>query len=150
MGADLPKASAGAKAPKFLAAAMKDHIQIIKGWLDEDGKTHEKIYDVVWGNAGRRKRGANCKVPQSATRLRSGIDDGLEGSRLQCLAKRLLLCTCPRDSHTALDRLRLCAFRREDVSRSPVCRVAELCIGQDMGTMNTVTAFTEMEAGNVN
>jgi Protein of unknown function (DUF3604) len=70
MGTDLPKASAGANAPTFLVAAMKDpiganldRIQIIKGWLDKDGKTHEKIYDVVWGNAERRKRGANGKVP---------------------------------------------------------------------------------------
>ncbi len=31
-----------------------------------------------------------------------------------------------------------------------VSRVAELCIGKDMGTMSTATAFTEMEAGSVN
>jgi len=61
MGADLPAAPAG-KEPTFLVAALKDkfsgnldRIQIIKGWLDKDGKTHEKIYDVVWGNAERRK-----------------------------------------------------------------------------------------------
>ncbi len=28
-----------------------------------------------------------------------------------------------------------------------VSRVAELCIGRDMGTMSTATAFMEMEAG---
>ena len=43
--------------------ANLDRIQVIKGWLDKDGKTHEKIYDVVWGNADRRKRGANGKIP---------------------------------------------------------------------------------------
>jgi hypothetical protein len=60
MGGDLKAAPAG-KAPSFLVAAMKDplggnldRIQIIKGWLDKDGKTHEKIFDVVWGNADRR------------------------------------------------------------------------------------------------
>ncbi len=70
MGADLAKASGGAKAPTFLVSAMKDpiganldRVQVIKGWLDKDGKTHEKIYDVVWGNADRRKRGANGKIP---------------------------------------------------------------------------------------
>jgi hypothetical protein len=70
MGGNLPKASAGAKAPTFLVAASKDpiganldRIQMIKGWLDKDGKTHEKIYDVVWGNADRRKRGGNGKIP---------------------------------------------------------------------------------------
>ena len=28
-------------------------------------------------------------------------------------------------------------------------RVAELCIGSDMGTMSTVTVFTEMKVGSV-
>jgi hypothetical protein len=29
-----------------------DRIQIIKGWLDKDGTTHERVYDVAW-SAGR-------------------------------------------------------------------------------------------------
>jgi len=64
MGSDLPKAPAGAKAPTFLVAAMKDplsgnldRIQIIKGWLDKAGKGQEKIYDVAWGDADCRKIG---------------------------------------------------------------------------------------------
>jgi hypothetical protein len=59
MGGDLRDAPAG-KAPTFLVAALKDpmganldRIQIIKGWLDAKGETHEKVYDVVWG--GDRK-----------------------------------------------------------------------------------------------
>jgi hypothetical protein len=67
MGGDLRRSTAG-KAPNFLVAAMKDaysgnldRIQIVKGWLDKDGKTHEKVYDVVW--SGDRKRGADGKVP---------------------------------------------------------------------------------------
>jgi hypothetical protein len=70
MGADLPKAPAGAKAPTFLVAAMKDalsgnldRIQIVKGWLDKAGKPHEKVIDVAWGNADRRKPDKNGKVP---------------------------------------------------------------------------------------
>ena len=61
MGGDLPAAPAG-KAPTFLVAALKDptrgnldRIQIIKGWVDKAGKTQEKIYDVVWGDASRRR-----------------------------------------------------------------------------------------------
>jgi hypothetical protein len=68
MGGDLPKAPAGARAPNFLVAAMKDpysgnldRIQIIKGWLDRDGRTHEKVYDVVW--SGNRKPGSDGKLP---------------------------------------------------------------------------------------
>ncbi len=69
MGGDLRAAPAG-KAPTFLVAALRDpiganlvRIQIVKGWLDAEGRTHEKVYDVVWGDAGRRKRGADGKVP---------------------------------------------------------------------------------------
>lgn len=67
MGGDLRKAPAGKKAT-FLVAAMKDpfsgnldRIQIIKGWLGKDGKTQEKVYDVVW--SGDRKPGADGKLP---------------------------------------------------------------------------------------
>jgi Protein of unknown function (DUF3604) len=59
MGGDLRKAPQG-KSPTFLVAALKDPIganldryQIVKGWLDKDGKLHEKIYDVAW--SGERK-----------------------------------------------------------------------------------------------
>ena len=67
MGGDLKPATAG-QAPTFLYAAMKDpmggnldRVQIIKGWVSADGKTHEKIYDVKWG--GDRKPGADGKLP---------------------------------------------------------------------------------------
>ena len=67
MGGDLRKSTDG-KAPNFLVAAMKDpysgnldRIQIVKGWLDGNGKTQEKVYDVVW--SGDRKRGGDGKLP---------------------------------------------------------------------------------------
>jgi hypothetical protein len=70
MGADLPPKAAGRKAPTFLVAALKDpisgnldRIQIVKGWLGADGKTHEKIYDVAWGDAERRQPGLDGKLP---------------------------------------------------------------------------------------
>jgi len=69
MGGDLTSAPAG-KAPTFLVAALKDpysgnldRVQIIKGWLDESGKTHEKVYDVVWADAEKRQPGADGKLP---------------------------------------------------------------------------------------
>lgn len=69
MGGDLRDAPNG-KAPTFLVAALKDpiganldRIQIIKGWLDVDGKVQEKVYDVVWGEADRRRPAADGKVP---------------------------------------------------------------------------------------
>jgi hypothetical protein len=38
-----------------------DRIQIVKGWLDKDGKTHEKVYDVAWSDD--RDPGADGKLP---------------------------------------------------------------------------------------
>jgi hypothetical protein len=67
MGGDLSTAPAG-KAPTFLVAALKDpiganldRIQIIKGWLDSSGQTHEKIYEVAW--SGDRKLDTKGKLP---------------------------------------------------------------------------------------
>ncbi len=66
MGGELAQAPKG-KAPTFLVAALKDPIganldryQIVKGWLDTDGKLHEKVYDVAWG--GDRKLNRNGKL----------------------------------------------------------------------------------------
>lgn len=67
MGGDLPLAE-GDGAPTFMVYALRDpiganldRIQIIKGWLDQDGKTHEKIYNVAW--SGDRKADGNGKLP---------------------------------------------------------------------------------------
>jgi hypothetical protein len=53
MGGDLRDAPAGG-APSFMIRALRDpdganldRVQIIKGWLDADGETHERIYDVA-------------------------------------------------------------------------------------------------------
>ncbi|MEJ2580814.1 MAG: DUF3604 domain-containing protein [Acidobacteriota bacterium] len=69
MGGELRAAPAGTT-PSFLVAALKDpysgnldRIQIVKGWLDATGKTHEKVYDVVWGDADRRRPGPDGKLP---------------------------------------------------------------------------------------
>jgi hypothetical protein len=69
MGGNLSAAPSG-QAPAFLVGAMKDplsgnldRIQIVKGWMDRKGKTHEKVYDVVWGDAGTRQPAADGKLP---------------------------------------------------------------------------------------
>jgi len=58
MGGDLPPPDRDG-APTFMVYALKDaiganvdRIQIVKGWLDADGETHERVYDVAW-SAGR-------------------------------------------------------------------------------------------------
>jgi Protein of unknown function (DUF3604) len=67
MGGDLKAAPTG-KAPGFLIRSMRDvdganldRVQVIKGWLDANGKTQEKVYDVVW--SGKRKPGKDGKLP---------------------------------------------------------------------------------------
>jgi hypothetical protein len=67
MGGDM-KAAAKGKTPTFLIRAVRDpdganldRIQVVKGWLDAEGKTHEQVYDVAW--SGDRKPGADGKLP---------------------------------------------------------------------------------------
>ena len=55
MGGDLRPATG--EAPNFMVLALRDpiganldRIQIVKGWLDADGNTHEKVYDVAWSD----------------------------------------------------------------------------------------------------
>jgi hypothetical protein len=67
MGGDLSGATPG-EAPTLLIQAAKDpdganldRVQVIKGWVDSGGATHEKIYDVAW--SGNRTPGPDGKVP---------------------------------------------------------------------------------------
>ena len=68
MGGNLTTAPKGKLAPTFLVAALKDpiggnldRVQVIKGWVDSNGKMHEKVYDVAW--SGDRKPNAKGKIP---------------------------------------------------------------------------------------
>jgi hypothetical protein len=68
MGADLPSMPEGITTPTFMVYALRDaiganldRIQIVKGWLDNDGDTHEKVYDVAW--SGDREPGTDGKLP---------------------------------------------------------------------------------------
>lgn len=66
MGGDLSEAPAGKK-PGFLIYAAKDsdganldRIQIIKGWIDDRGNSHERIFDVALADG--RKPDADGKI----------------------------------------------------------------------------------------
>jgi len=65
---------AGAEAPTFLVAAMKDplsgnldRIQIVKGWLERTARARRRSYNVVWGDPTGRKIGGNGKLPAGRT-----------------------------------------------------------------------------------
>jgi hypothetical protein len=64
MGGDLPLRPKGAKAPSFVVSAMRDlgtpehpggllqRAQIVKGWIDDAGRFHQKIFDLAGGANG--------------------------------------------------------------------------------------------------
>ncbi len=73
MGGDLTSAPKG-KAPSFMIIALRDpiganldRIQIIKGWLDNGDKTHEKIYDVAVSDGRTIGKDGRCKTPVGNT-----------------------------------------------------------------------------------
>ncbi len=73
MGGNLSKAPSG-KAPTFMVYALRDQIganldriQIIKGWLDNEGKTHEAIYDVAVSDGRTISEDGRCKEPVGNT-----------------------------------------------------------------------------------
>lgn len=68
MGGDLKPTGKKGAAPTFFVMALKDpksgnldRLQIVKGWLDEQGAQQERVYDVAW--SGDRKPGADGKLP---------------------------------------------------------------------------------------
>jgi hypothetical protein len=73
MGGDLSSAPQG-RLPTFLVAALKDaiganldRIQIIKGWVDKEGKTQERIYDVAVSDGRKIGADGRCKTPVGDT-----------------------------------------------------------------------------------
>jgi len=73
MGGDLRKAPEG-KSPAFMVRALRDvdganldRVQVVKGWLDKDGKTHEKIFDVAVSDGRTIGKDGRCKEPVGNT-----------------------------------------------------------------------------------
>ena len=68
MGGELAAQSAQDAAPVFIVQAMKDplganldRVQIVKGWLDDQGVSREKVFDIAW--AGDRQPDAGGRLP---------------------------------------------------------------------------------------
>ncbi len=72
MGGDLrPRTS---DAPTFMVYALRDpiganldRIQIIKGWIDRDSETHERVYDVAVSDGRRIGSDGRCRTPVGNT-----------------------------------------------------------------------------------
>ncbi|QFU75387.1 DUF3604 domain-containing protein [Halioglobus maricola] len=77
MGGELPESDG--KAPSFLLSALMDpesasldRIQIVKGWIDAEGGTHEKVYNLGWSDEKNRKIDALGKLPAVANTVDLG------------------------------------------------------------------------------
>jgi hypothetical protein len=92
MGGDLISAPTG-KAPGFMIRALRDpdganldRVQIIKGWLDSSGETHERIYDVAVsdgrtiGSDGRCRDAVGNTVDISTASFTNTIGDAVFGA----------------------------------------------------------------------
>ena len=73
MGGELGEAPRG-KSPTFMIRALRDpdganldRVQVIKGWLDASGRTHERIYDVAVSDDRTIGADGRCKTPVGNT-----------------------------------------------------------------------------------
>jgi len=73
MGGDLSDAPEGA-VPTFMIRVLRDidganldRVQVIKGWLDKDGETHEKVYDVLCSDDRAITDAHRCERPVGNT-----------------------------------------------------------------------------------
>jgi hypothetical protein len=73
MGGDL-RARTGRGAPTFMVYALRDpiganldRIQIVKGWLDSRGETHERVYDVAVSDGRQIGPDGRCESPVGNT-----------------------------------------------------------------------------------
>ena len=73
MGANLP--ANDDKAPGFMVMASADveaaplqRLQVIKGWIDDNGETHEQVFDVACANGNRVNPYTN-RCPDNGARV---------------------------------------------------------------------------------
>lgn len=59
----MPKAYTWALICPNVRLRRKHRPSSFRPWLDQESKTHEKIYEVVWADADKRKLDANGKLP---------------------------------------------------------------------------------------
>jgi len=76
MGAELSPLAGDGKTPGCLLMAMKDphganldRIQVVKGWVDQAGKTHEKVYNVAVSDQRKIRRNGKVSKLKSTVEL---------------------------------------------------------------------------------
>jgi len=126
MGGDLAERGKN-EAPTFLVSALKDpvdanldRIQIVKGWLDDEGMPQEKVYDVAWSDArsiagdGKLEPVGNTVDPSTGNYTNSigdpelsavWIDPDFDADQAAMYYVRVIQIPTPR--HTLLDAIAL-------------------------------------------
>lgn len=68
MGSDMKTRNGGV--PSFIVSALKDpqganldRVQMVKGWIDQKGTLHERVFDVAWSSSDKRRPGPGGKLP---------------------------------------------------------------------------------------
>ena len=123
MGGDLPLMGDDATSPRFVVAAWKDdgpdgrnlqQIQIIKGWVDDDGETHELVQTVA-GDRGDANHPQNGVEIRDCRRKPGGFEQ---------------LCRVWEDQDFDPDEA---AFYYTRVLEEPVCRYSTLWCQERIG-----------------
>ena len=92
MGADLP--AQGERAPRFLALATRSpnsaalqRLQVIKGWVGDDGKAREQVFDVACSDGGEPDPDTH-RCPENGAMVDTSdcsISEGLGAGELEAL-----------------------------------------------------------------
>lgn len=85
MGGEL--LAADGDSPVFLIAATADpmtanldRIQVVKGWVDNDGRSYEKVFDVAWGGNDRLNADGSLKPVGNTVNLATAHYDNSIGA----------------------------------------------------------------------
>jgi len=73
MGGDLARAPAG-KSPVLIVQTLRDadganldRVQVVKGWVDQDGETHERVFDIAVSDGRSIGPDGRCRTPVGNT-----------------------------------------------------------------------------------
>lgn len=77
----------GGTTPTFIAVAEKDplganldRIQIVKGWLDEAGASHEKVYNIAWSDERELRADGSLPAVGNSVNLHNGETENTIGA----------------------------------------------------------------------
>lgn len=73
--------------PSFVVQAMKDpvganldRIQIVKGWVDENGATQEKVYDAAWSDERQLDDGGRLPAVENTVDIKTAMFENSVGA----------------------------------------------------------------------